>query len=302
VAEPRRGLGRGLAALLGDAAEGEQPRGGAPLDLREIPVERIRPNPDQPRARIDEEALAALAESIKLSGVVQPVLVRPAGGDGMHELVAGERRWRACRRAGLGTVPAVVRPVGDRERLELALVENVVREDLSPIEVAAACATLIEDFGQSHAQVAAQLGRSRPAISNLLRLLELPDDVQEMIVDGRLSEGAARAVLMADGARARRRLAERAVAEGLSVREVEAAARGGRPSRVRREDADGPDQDRLDDALDAFAQAFGAPVRARGLRGGGIALELRAADEAALEEIAAIAWSVVRDRAGSPGG
>jgi ParB family chromosome partitioning protein len=300
VAETRRGLGRGLAALLGEAGEADAPGGGAPLDVREIPIERIRANPHQPRTRIDEGALAALAESIKLSGIVQPVLVRPAGEDGLHELIAGERRWRASRRAGLTSLPAVVRQVGDRERLELALVENMVREDLSPIEVATACATLIEDFGQSHAQVAAQLGRSRPAISNLLRLLELPDDVQALIADGRLSEGAARAVLMADGARARRRLAERAVAEGLSVRAVEAAARGGREARGRQEAAPA-DQEGLDDALDAFSQAFGAAVRGRGLPGGGVAIELRVPDEDALGELAAIAWGVVRDRPAPPG-
>lgn len=289
MAEARRGLGRGLAALLGETSATAS--ADARAELRELPPSRIRPNPSQPRARIDEQALAALAESIATSGVVQPVLVRPADAEGMHELVAGERRWRAAQRAGLRAIPAMVRPTDDRERLELALVENMVREDLNPIEVAVACATLIEDFGQSHADVGARLGRSRPAISNLVRLLELPDDVQEMVVDGRLSEGAARAVLMAEGTRARRRLAEAAVAEGLSVRAIESRARddtgtSGPPSTI----------DELgevaDDALEAFAAAFGARTRVRALARGGIVVELRFADEAELEAAAARADAI----------
>ncbi len=287
MAEARRGLGRGLSALLGDPSAA--PRGGASepsadaaADLRQIAVERIRPNPHQPRTRIDEAALAALAESIATSGVVQPVVVRPADAAGSHELIAGERRWRAAGRAGLEVIPAIVRDADDRERLELALVENMVREDLNAIEVATACAVLIEDFGISHAEVARRLGRSRPVVSNLLRLLELPDDVQARVVEGDLSEGAARAVLMADGARARRRLAARAVAEGLSVRQVEAAARSSRPGDTPTRPQPAVPEDDLDDALEAFAETFGVPARTRTLAGGTVSVELRFPDAAAL--------------------
>jgi len=271
VAEPapRRGLGRGLSALLGDPVAA----GG----LVELELEAISPNPRQPRTRLDEAALSALAESIQVSGLVQPVVVRPAG-DGRYELIAGERRWRAARMAGLERMPALVREAEDRERLELALVENLVREDLNAIEVARAVATLVEDFGQTHEEVGTRLGRSRPAISNLLRLLELPDPVQELVIEGLLAEGHARAVLMADGARARRRLAERAVEEGLSVRQVEAIAR-----RARRA-ARPPDAEQapiLDEAVEAFTAAVEVPVRARAT-GKGAAIELRFASEEAL--------------------
>jgi ParB family transcriptional regulator, chromosome partitioning protein len=271
VAEPapRRGLGRGLSALLGDPVAA----GG----LVELELEAISPNPRQPRTRLDEAALSALAESIQVSGLVQPVVVRPAG-DGRYELIAGERRWRAARMAGLERMPALVREAEDRERLELALVENLVREDLNAIEVARAVATLVEDFGQTHEEVGTRLGRSRPAISNLLRLLELPDAVQDLVIEGLLAEGHARAVLMADGARARRRLAERAVEEGLSVRQVEAIAR-----RARRA-ARPPDAEQapiLDAAVEAFTAAFEVPVRARAT-GKGVAVELRFASEEAL--------------------
>ena len=267
----RRGLGRGLSALLGDPAAA----GG----LVELELEAISPNPRQPRTRVDEGALAALADSIRVSGLVQPVVVRPAGG-GRYELIAGERRWRAARMAGLERMPALVREAEDRERLELALVENMMREDLNPIEVARAVATLVEDFGQTHEEVGARLGRSRPAISNLLRLLELPDPVQDLVVDGLLAEGHARAVLMADGARARRRLAERAVAEGLSVRQVEAIARRARRS-ARPPDDDPPPI--LDEAVEAFTAAFEVPVRARSA-GAGAAVELRFPSEEVLAE------------------
>lgn len=280
MAEARRGLGRGLSALLGDPST---PAPNAPpSELRQIALGRIRPNPDQPRTRIDEAALAALAESISTSGVVQPVVVRPADASGAHELIAGERRWRAAGRAGLEAIPALVRDADDRERLELALVENMVREDLNAIEVATACAVLIEDFGLSHAEVARRLGRSRPAVSNLLRLLELPDDVQSLVVDGDLSEGAARAVLMADGARARRRLAARAAAEGLSVRQVEAAARSRPGDPGARRQAPPANDEALDDALEAFATVFGVPARTRARAGGAVSVELRFPDDAAL--------------------
>lgn len=278
MAEPprdRRGLGRGLAALLGDA-----PASGAPeARLAEIPVDAIEPNPDQPRATLEREPLEALAASIRASGVLQPVVVAPARADGRHVLIAGERRWRAARLAGLATVPAVVRAVDGRERLELALVENVVREDLSPIDVAQACACLIEDFGQSHGELAGRLGRSRPAISNLVRLLELPEPVQERIATGVLSEGHGRAILMADGPARRNRVAEEAVARGLSVRATEELARrGGAPAARRRAEPTAVG----DEALEAFGTAFDAPVRVRSTPRGEVVVELRFADEEAV--------------------
>jgi ParB family chromosome partitioning protein len=279
VAEPpprdRRGLGRGLAALLGDAP----PAAGAEPRLVEIPVDAVDPNPDQPRAHLEPGALEALAASIRASGVLQPVVVAPAGPDGRHVLIAGERRWRAARLAGLASVPAIVRAVDGRERLELALVENVVREDLSPIDVAQACACLIEDFGQSHGELAERLGRSRPAISNLVRLLELPEAVQERIATGVLSEGHGRAILMADGPARRARVADEAVARGLSVRATEELARrGGAPAARRRAEPTAIG----DAALEAFGTAFDTPVRVRSAPRGGVVVELRFADEEAL--------------------
>ncbi|MDX6589656.1 MAG: ParB family transcriptional regulator, chromosome partitioning protein, partial [Solirubrobacterales bacterium] len=162
----RRGIGRGLAAILPEVE-----REGAG-ELRELPVALIKPNPDQPRTHFDEEAMAALAASIETSGVVQPLLVRPLP-DGSYELVAGERRWRAARQAGLERVPAVVRDQAEAERLQAALIENMVREDLNPVEEARACAALVEDLGLTKEELARRVGRSRPAVSNLIRLLEL---------------------------------------------------------------------------------------------------------------------------------
>ena len=273
----RRGLGRGLAALLG---EGEEQQ-AAPAALLELALDAVEPNPDQPRAAIDQEALEALAASIRATGVLQPVVVGPAQPSGRHQLVAGERRWRAAGLAGLSHIPAVVRRVDERERLELALVENLVREDLTPIDVAQACACLIEDFGQGHGELAERLGRSRPAVSNLVRLLELPEQVQGMIASGLLTEGHGRAVLMADGPARRVRVAERAVAEGLTVRATEDLAR--------REAADRPPRRREaaptqlgDAALEAFGTAFDAPVRVRVAARGQVVVELRFADESAL--------------------
>ncbi|MGD9570521.1 MAG: ParB/RepB/Spo0J family partition protein [Thermoleophilia bacterium] len=277
-ARDRRGLGRGLEALLGDGRAAT--RATAPV-LLEVPLDAIDPNPDQPRAVVEQEALESLAASVRATGVLQPVVVGPADASGRHQLIAGERRWRAARLAGLERVPAIVREVDARERLELALVENLVREDLSPIDVAQACASLIEDFGQSHGELAGRLGRSRPAVSNLVRLLELPEGVQALIADGTLSEGHGRAILMADGPARRSRLAERVVAEGLSVRRTEDLARRESAAPAPRRAA--PEPSPLGDAaLDGFGGAFGAAVRVRPSRGGQVVVELRFADEAAL--------------------
>jgi ParB family chromosome partitioning protein len=272
----RRGLGRGLSSLLGEEHERE-----ASVGLIELPLDRIAPNPDQPRVSVEPEALAALAESISSSGLVQPVVVQPADREGIHELIAGERRWRAAREAGLERIPAIIRRADDRDRLELALVENLVREDLNPIEVANACATLVEDFDRSHTELASSLGRSRPSISNLMRLLELPEDVQELVAEGRLSEGAARAVLQADGAKARRALAERIVAEGLSVREAESLGRVEEKRSRRRNSRPVPQA--ADDAASSFMDVFETPVRVRRAGKEGLVLELRFENEAALE-------------------
>jgi ParB family transcriptional regulator, chromosome partitioning protein len=184
-----RGIGRGLAAIL--------PRPGAGGDdgFRELALEVVKPNPDQPRRGFDGEALLALAESIKARGVLQPVVVRPLAG-GSYELLAGERRLRAAKLAGMERIPALVRSVEDSERLELALIENMAREDLNAVESARACATLVDDLGVTKEELARRLGRSRAALSNLIRLLDLPDEVLAMIESGELSEGHGRAILI----------------------------------------------------------------------------------------------------------
>jgi ParB family transcriptional regulator, chromosome partitioning protein len=195
-----------------------------PSELLEIPVDAIHPNPKQPRRRFEAEAASGLAESVRRQGVIQPLLVRPRGIGG-YEIVAGERRWRAAREAGRATVPAVVRAVDDRETLLLGLVENVAREQLTPIEEARAYAVLIDEFGLSLGDVADRVGRSKPSVSNRIRLLELPDDVLGMVERGQLSEGHARAVLAVPDHEGRRRLAREIVRRGLSVRAAEQRAK-----------------------------------------------------------------------------
>src|SRR5688500_15319567 len=180
-------MGRGLAAILPETPEQAD-------ELRRLPVDIIRPNPDQPRTRFDAETISELAHSIETAGVVQPLIVRPLAS-GQYELVAGERRWRAAREAGLTEVPAVVRDEGESERLQTALIENMAREDLNPVDEARACAALVEDLGLSKKELARRLGRSRPSISNLIRLLDLPDEVLDLLVSGELSEGHGRAIL-----------------------------------------------------------------------------------------------------------
>jgi ParB family chromosome partitioning protein len=212
---PRRGLGRGFEVLIG---------GGGAVELAHVPLEQIHANPRQPRKRFDHEATAGLAESIRHQGVVQPVVLRPRL-EGGYELIAGERRWRAAREAGMPTVPAVIREADDRETLLIGLVENVAREDLSPVEEARGYSLLIDAFELSLGEVAERVGRSKPAVSNKLRLLELSDDVLAMVERGELSEGHARAVLAVPDQSGRRRLARQIVAQGLSVRAAERAAR-----------------------------------------------------------------------------
>jgi ParB family transcriptional regulator, chromosome partitioning protein len=216
TAPNRRGLGRGLEVLLGGVASA--------ADLAQIPVGSIRPNTRQPRKRVDAEGVAGLAESVRAQGVIQPIVVRP-DGEGSYELVAGERRWRAAKAAGLPTVPALVRETDDRDSLLLALVENVARENLSPVEEARAYAVLQDEFALSLGDIAERVGRSKPAVSNRLRLLDLPDDVLALVERGALTEGHARAVLAVPDHDGRRRLARRIVQQGLSVRAAERAAR-----------------------------------------------------------------------------
>jgi ParB family chromosome partitioning protein len=221
----RRGLGRGFEVLIG---------GNAGQELAHVPLEQIHPNPKQPRRRFDHEATAGLADSIRTQGLIQPVLLRPRAAGG-YELIAGERRWRAAKESGLTTVPAVIRDADDRDTLLLGLVENVARENLSTIEEARAYAVLTDEFQLSLGEIAERVGRSKPSVSNRMRLLELPDDVLAMVERGELSEGHARAVLAVPDHGDRRQLARKIVRQGLSVRAAERAARwAGARTRPRR--------------------------------------------------------------------
>jgi ParB family transcriptional regulator, chromosome partitioning protein len=231
------GLGKGLGALIPSDLDDPTRTGtnGGPgnsangMDddrarLIELPIDSLSPNPNQPRVHFDEETLTELAESIRAIGVLQPVLARDMG-DGAYQLVAGERRWRAARRAGLTTIPAVVRKTDDLSSVEQALIENLHRQDLTPLEEAAAFQQLIEDFGLTHEQVSSRVGKSRSAVTNTLRLMTLPPSIQHLLADGRLSAGHARALLGSPDRAFQEHLAKRAVSEGLSVRAVEEAIR-----------------------------------------------------------------------------
>jgi ParB family transcriptional regulator, chromosome partitioning protein len=255
VAERQRGMGRGLAAILSAVPRDEQ------QEFRELPVELIAPNPAQPRRGFDEEGLLALAESIRSRGVLQPVLVRPVVG-GRYELIAGERRWRAAQMAELESIPAVVRHQDDAASLEVALIENMAREDLNPVDEARGCAALVDELGLSREDVGLRVGRSRVAVSNLIRLLELPDEAIELIERGQLTEGHGRALLLANDHDERRRLAREAAARRWSVREVEHRARGTRPARVTEARGNGraglhPDQEA---AIDRISDVLGAAL------------------------------------------
>jgi ParB family chromosome partitioning protein len=270
VGDDRRGMGRGLAAILPRGEKGEQA-------LREIAVELVKPNPRQPRRSFDEPALEELAESIRARGVLQPIVVRPLAG-GHYELVAGERRLRAARIAELESIPAVVRDAEDWERLDLALAENMAREDLNAVEEARACAMLVEDLGLTKEEVGRRVGRSRVTISNLIRLLDLPDEVLDLIERGELSEGHGRAILVCKDHVARRRLAFDARDGAWSVRETERRARAASPGAEQ-----GPSRSRrlihpdLEEALaaaeDALTASLGHAVKVRA-RGEGCRAEL----------------------------
>ncbi len=219
--ERHRGLGRGLSALMADVQPAEEVPPRRPD--RTLPIDRLVPNPDQPRRRFDEDALADLAASIRGKGVIQPLVVRASPHDPrMHEIVAGERRWRAAQLAGLTELPVIVREFDDSEVLEIAIVENVQRADLNPIEEAAGYRQLMDRFGHTQERLAEALGKSRSHIANLLRLLHLPEDVRRLVTEGALSAGHARALITRQDASA---LAQEVVRRGLSVRETERLAK-----------------------------------------------------------------------------
>jgi ParB family chromosome partitioning protein len=271
--QPRRGLGRGLEVLIGGASEPE---------LVHLAVETIHPNPRQPRRRFDAESTSALAESIKAQGVVQPVLVRPREAGG-YELIAGERRWRAAQRAGTPTLPALVRETDDRDTLLLGLVENVAREQLSPVEEARAYAVLLDEFGLSLGEIADRVGNAKPTVSNRVRLLTLPEDVLGMVERGEISEGHARAVLAIPDNEGRRRLAREIVTKGLTVRAAERAARWAGARTKPRRDAGSV---RVDPGLAERVRA--AVERTTGFRPrvGARRVEIPIADEHELAELA----------------
>ena len=312
----KKALGRGLGALIGDSRAALS-RSGAPQRegrLRELPLADITVNRRQPRRVFAPDELEELAASIRALGVVQPVVVRPlepatgaassatpspGGGEGAlapdaprFELIAGERRLRAAGLAGLESIPALVRPADEIASLEIALAENVAREDLNSIEEAQAYASLVDEFGLTHERVAELVGRSRVAVSNLLRLLELPDDVQRMVEQGELSEGHARALLGLPGHEERRKAARVVAAQGLSVRQTEALvkqlneeAAGGDAPAPRRPPAD------FSDLVDELYGVLEAPVRiTSGARGGSIQIAFKS--KAELERIVALLRSL----------
>ena len=270
---PRRGLGRGLEVLVGGLE-------AAATELLELPLEAVHPNPKQPRKRFDGEAGSGLAESIKREGVIQPLLVRPRAAGG-YEIVAGERRWRAAREAGHATVPAVVRNSDDRDTLLLGLIENVAREQLTPVEEARAYAVLLDEVGLALGDVADRVGRSKPSVSNRIRLLDLPDDVLGMLERGQLTEGHARAVLAVPDHEGRRRLAREIVQKGLSVRAAEQRAKWAgakRKPRVNATPVDPALASRVREALERLTGFHAKVTRSR--------VELTFADEHELAELA----------------
>jgi ParB family chromosome partitioning protein len=279
VAAQKRGMGRGLAAILPESSAGGP-------ELRELDVTQIEPNPDQPRAKFDSSALDALAGSIGSVGLLQPLIVRPLD-DGRYELVAGERRWRAAQQAGIDRVPAVIRTSPEDERLQAALIENMVREDLNPVEEARACAALVDDLGISKEELARRVGRSRAAISNLIRLLDLPDPVLGLLERGELSEGHGRAILQVSDQDRRAKVAKQAASEGWSVRELERRTAGG-PKR-KKAPAGGrisaEERAAMADAEDLLGSALGQDVRVR-RDGSGVKAELHFDDIGELESLA----------------
>jgi ParB family chromosome partitioning protein len=307
---PKKRLGRGLAALIAERGAAGATAPGAPgavapaagetaeARLRDLPVAEIGASSRQPRRVFDPDELAELAASIRSLGVVQPIVVRPAPRDAAApwELIAGERRLRAARLAGIATIPALVRPAGEADSLEIALAENVAREDLNAIEEALAYAALVDEFGLTHDRIGELVGKSRVAVTNVLRLLDLPDEVRELIERGELSEGHGRALLGLADHLERRRVARLVVARGLTVRQTEALVRAaqepagsgpsGRPGRPAARAADA-----YDDVIEELYEVLAVPVRIRsGKRGG--SLELRFRDREELERLVALLRSL----------
>jgi ParB family chromosome partitioning protein len=258
-------MGRGLAAILPEAGAGGP-------ELLELPVAKIAPNPANPRSEFEEKALQALADSIKATGLLQPLIVRPLDATGgSYELVAGERRWRAAQKAGLKTIPAVVRATPEDDRLQAALIENMVREDLNPIEEARACAALVDDLGISKEELGRRVGRSRSAISNLIRILDLPDEAIELLTSGELSEGHGRAILQVTDQTARRKLARAAAKEGWSVRETERRTKALADPPPKQARAGGPSADEkaaLNEAGEELGDALGMDLSVRAAKSG----------------------------------
>jgi len=281
-----RGMGRGLSAILGETAVAAAAAVSSAGDLREIELERLDPNPGQPRRSFDQDALQALADSLAGQGVLQPVLARPKGD--RYEIVAGERRWRAAQIAGLETIPVLVTERGDLEALEAALVENVAREDLNPVEEARAVAGLVEELGLTREDVGRRIGRGRVAVSNLLRLLDLPDQVLALLEQRRLTEGHGRALLLAGDHDDRRRLGLLAAEHGWSVRETERRARqcAAPPSSAANQKSVHPDQAAAAEAIgDALAPALGTELRVKPVAAG-YRVEFTVADADEARELA----------------
>jgi ParB family chromosome partitioning protein len=288
VAKKASGLGRGLAAILPESSAADAG------ELRELPVELVKPNPSQPRTHFDPTALSALASSIETSGVVQPLLVRPLH-DGSYELIAGERRWRAAQQAGLAKVPAIVRDSEQAERLQVALIENMVREDLNPVEEARACASLVDELELSKEELGRRIGRSRSAISNLIRLLELPDEALDLLEAGELSEGHGKALLTARDNDVRRRLAREAARHGWSVRETENRSKlAGQPKSGAGGPRVGPEEAAaMREAADRLESALGHEVKVKAARGEEVSVEIRLES---LDEANALARRLARRR------
>lgn len=315
MAQQKRGLGKGLGALIptgpvtppGGAAGGGVPGGeavapGGPVPatvggayFQELPLSSVTPNPRQPRQEFDEDALDELVASIQEVGLLQPVVVREVG-PGRFELVMGERRWRASQRAGLTEIPAIVRATADDDLLRDALMENLHRQQLNPLEEAAAYQQLLDDFGATHEELARRIGRSRPHISNTLRLLNLPGGVQRRVAAGVLTAGHARALLSLEDAEAQDHLAHRIVAEGLSVRAVEEiVTMGVRPVKERRPVARQPSPPALNDLADRLSDAFDTRVKVElGKRKGKIVVEF-----GSLEDLERIVATMSPDWSGS---
>ena len=279
----RTGLGRGLDALLGETVGEVRHSSDAP-GLRELRIEDVQPNPDQPRRSFDEDELAELADSVARCGVLQPIVVRPFGGS--YQIVAGERRYQAAKRAGLATVPVVVREVSDEEVLQLALVENLQRSDLNPMEAARGYRDLAAQTGLTHAEVAEILSKSRSAISNAIRLLDLPEEVQGYVEDGLLSAGHARAILAVADDEGKCALAQKVIRDGLTVRQTETLAPlfFVKDESHREPRAATPQSYKV--AARRLGEALGTKVRVRTVRGTN-KVEIEFSDEEDLEELVA---------------